>query len=130
MTTSIALINVNHFGLNQKDGALPWLMLTGMPSAKRCTKWGEMYEAYKEMSRAVGVRKPQEAPKAKVLWAMKAGKDRKEEFYHPAPEERTSQEEIKRDWSCGKSISRIHLLRWTRHSSALKVSTEVGSRLC
>ena len=30
--TSKALINVNHIG------ALPWFMLTGMPSARRCTK--------------------------------------------------------------------------------------------
>ena len=35
--TSKALINVNTT-LNQKDGALFWLMLTGMPSAKSCTK--------------------------------------------------------------------------------------------
>ena len=28
--------------------------------------------------------KPQEAQKAKALWAMKAAKDRKEDFYDPA----------------------------------------------
>ena len=61
-------------------------MLTGMPSARRLTKciegedWEEMYFSYKEMSWAVGVRKPQEAKKAKTLWKMKAAKDRKEEF--------------------------------------------------
>ena len=43
---------------------------------------------------------------------------------------RTFREEIERDWSCGKKISRIQLLRWTKHQSALKVSTRVGSRLC
>ena len=43
---------------------------------------------------------------------------------------RTIREEIKRDWSCGKNISRIQLLRWTKHQNATKVSTEVGSRLC
>ena len=43
--------------------------------------WEEMYESYKEMSRAVGVRKPQEAQKAKALWAMEAAKDRREDFY-------------------------------------------------
>ena len=37
--------------------------------------WEEMYDSYKEMSRAVGVRKPQEAQKAKTLWAMKAAKE-------------------------------------------------------
>ena len=39
------------------------------------------------MSRAVGVKKPQEAHKAKALSAMKAAKDRKEEFHVPAREE-------------------------------------------
>ena len=37
--------------------------------------WGESYDAYKEMSRAVGVKKPQEAQKARALWKMKAAKD-------------------------------------------------------
>ena len=40
-----------------------------------------MYDSYKIMTRAAGVRKPQEAQKAKALWAMKAAKDRKEEFH-------------------------------------------------
>ena len=31
--------------------------------------WEEMYDSYKVMSRAVGVRMPQEAQKAKTLWA-------------------------------------------------------------
>ena len=44
--------------------------------------WKEMYESYKEMRRAVGVRK-QEAQKAKALFKMKAPKDRREEFYDP-----------------------------------------------
>ena len=30
--------------------------------------WRELYDAYKEMSRAVGVKKPQEAQKVKALW--------------------------------------------------------------
>ena len=42
--------------------------------------WEEMYNSHKAMSRAVGVKKPQESQKAKALWAMKAAKDRKEEF--------------------------------------------------
>ena len=49
-----------------------------------------MYDTCKEMSRVVGVRKPQEAQKAKALWAVEAAKDRKEEFYDPAREEDTS----------------------------------------
>ena len=36
--------------------------------------WGGMYEAYKEMSRAVVAKKLQEAQKACVLWKMKAAK--------------------------------------------------------
>ena len=58
--------------LNKKDGVLTWLMLTGTPSARRCTKciegkyWEEMYDSYKVMSKAL-VQKPQEAQKAKNL---------------------------------------------------------------
>ena len=72
---------------------LPWFMRTGMPSARRCTKALKEKIAEKcmtparVMSRAVGVKKPQEAQKAKALWEMKADKDRKEEFYDPAREE-------------------------------------------
>ena len=49
-----------------------------------------MYDSYKVMSRAVGVKKPQEAQKAKALWAMNAAKDRKEEFNDRAREEDNS----------------------------------------
>ena len=49
--------------------------------------WKEMFDSCKVMSRAVGVKKPQEAQKANALWTMKAAKDRKEEFYDPAREE-------------------------------------------
>ena len=48
--------------------------------------WGELYDAYKEMSRAVGVKKPQEAQKAKALGKMKAAKDSGEEYYDPTRE--------------------------------------------
>ena len=63
-----------------------------MPSARRCTeaskeKIGKKCMTCKVMSRDVGVKKPQEAWKAKALWEMKADKDRKEEFYDPAREE-------------------------------------------
>ena len=46
-----------------------------------------MYESYKEMGSAVGVQKPQEAQKAKVLWKMKAAKDAGEENCDPMREE-------------------------------------------
>ena len=44
-------------------------------------KIGKKCITYKEMSGAVGEKKPQEAQKATALWAMKAANDRKEEFY-------------------------------------------------
>ena len=46
-----------------------------------------MHDSYKEMGRAVGVKKPHEAKKANALWAMKAAKDRRNEFYDPARRE-------------------------------------------
>ena len=55
-----------------------------MLSARRCTRaskekiWEEMYDSYKAMSNALGVKKPK---------AKKAAKDRREEFYDPARED-------------------------------------------
>ena len=46
-----------------------------------------MYFSYKEMSRAVGVKKPQEAQKAKAFWKVKAAKDAGEEYYDPTRED-------------------------------------------
>ena len=60
----------------------------------------------------MGVKKPQEAHKAKPSWATKAAKDRKEEFYDPAREADTSRRNKTR--LDGKNISRIQLLRWTK----------------
>ena len=39
------------------------------------------------MSRAVGVKKPQEAQNAKALWKMKAAKDAGEKYYDPTRED-------------------------------------------
>ena len=39
------------------------------------------------MSRSVGVKKPQEAQKAKALWKMKAANDAREEYYAPTRED-------------------------------------------
>ena len=58
----------------------------------------QMYDSYKEMSKALGVEKPQEARKAKTLWAMRAAKDRKEEFYDPAREGDISRRNKTRVW--------------------------------
>ena len=47
-----------------------------------------MYDSNKEMSKALGVKESRRRPrKQKALWAMRATKDRKEEFYDPAREE-------------------------------------------
>ena len=43
--------------------------------------------SYQEMCRAVGVKKPEEAPKARALWKMKAAKDAGEEYYDPRRED-------------------------------------------
>ena len=45
--------------------------------------WRELHDAYKEMTRAVEVKKPQEAQKTKTLWKMKAARDAGEEYYDP-----------------------------------------------
>ena len=55
------------------------------------------------MSRAVGVKKPQEAPKARALWKMNVGKDVGEEYHDP-----TREESIK-----GRSETRLAL--WAEH---------------
>ena len=57
-------------------------MLIGRPSAKHFCgidgeDWEECFNAHKELSWTVGVRKPQEARKAKALWKMKAAKVRR-----------------------------------------------------
>ena len=50
------------------------------------------------MSRAVGVGMPQEAQKAKVLWTMKAAKDRETDFYDPAREDNILGRNYTRQW--------------------------------
>ena len=37
--------------------------------------WEQVYDSYKAMSRAVAIKKPQEAQKAKALWKLKAAKE-------------------------------------------------------
>ena len=70
------------------------MITTVMPSVRRCIKASKektaeryMYEAHKEMSRAVGVKKLQEAQKAKAFWKMKAAKEAGEEYYDPERED-------------------------------------------
>ena len=49
--------------------------------------WGELCDAYKEMSRAVEPQKLQEVQKAKALCKVKAAKDAGEEYYDPTRED-------------------------------------------
>ena len=49
--------------------------------------WGDLYDAFKEMSRAVGVKKPQEAQEAKALWKTKAAEDAGDEYHDPERED-------------------------------------------
>ena len=51
------------------------------------SEWEDLYEHYKEMSKAAGVRKPNESQKAKALWKMKAARDSGEDFYDPERKE-------------------------------------------
>ena len=75
--------------------------------------WRELHVAYKEMSRAVGVKKPQEAQKAKVLWILKAAKDAREEYYDPACEDNILGE-TRHDQHIVKSTSKTLLWRWSK----------------
>ena len=58
--------------------------------------WEDMYFSYKEMSGAVGVRKPRDAQKARALWKMKAAKDAGEEYDDPRVR-KASKEETRQD---------------------------------
>ena len=76
--------------------------------------WRELFDAYKEMSRAVGVKKPHEAQEAEALCKMKAAKDAGEEYYDPTREDniRGRNETRKALWE--ESTSKIQLLPWTK----------------
>ena len=70
-------INVNHI---EEEGLGPPLVdcdwyafCQALSKGVDGEDWGEMYETCKEMSRAVGVKKPQEAQKAKALWENEGG---------------------------------------------------------
>ena len=51
-----------------------------------------MYEVHKDMSRAVGVKKPQGPQKAKAPQRMKAAKEAGEEYYDPMREDNIKEE--------------------------------------
>ena len=74
--------------------------------------WEELYDCYKEMSRAAGVKK-RSPMKAKALWKMKAAKDSGEDFYDPDRKDNIG-ERYKHDWKCGKSTSKTRSQYWTK----------------
>ena len=45
--------------------------------------WEELYDCFKEMSKAAGFKKPHETPKTKAPWKMQAVKDIGEDFPGP-----------------------------------------------
>ena len=106
VNTSKAYIDVNHIESERWSPPLVnadwYAFYQALYKGIEGEDWEEMYDSYKVMSRAVGVKKPQGAKKAKALRAMTAAKDSKEELYGLAR------------WSCGKNISRIQVLRWTK----------------
>ena len=69
-----------------------------------------MYDADKEMCRAVGVKKPQEAQKGKALWKVMAAKDAGEEYYDSTREDNIQ----------GRSETRLAL--WEEHLKDPNVS--------
>ena len=96
MNTSKALIDVNH---TEPERWSPPLIDADWYAFSQALYKGiegkdreEMYDSYKVMSKAMGVKKPQA-----MIWLAKL----------------TFWEEIRRDWSCGNSTSKIQLLRWT-----------------
>ena len=62
-----------------------------------------MYDSYKMMSEVVGVKKTQEAQKARALWALKAAMDGREEFHDPA----------RKDNILGRNRTRLEV--WEEH---------------
>ena len=80
---------------------------------------------------AVGVKKPQEAQKAKALWAMKAAKDRREDFCDPARKDSILRRKKTRLELWEEHLKRPKCCAGQSLKNALKVSTEanVGSRL-
>ena len=109
--------------LSRKDGALTLVVGDWYAFCQAFCKgfdeedWEEMYDSYKVMSGAVGVKKPQEAKTERKSFVIRLAI-------------RTVRKGIKRVWSCGKNISRIQLPLWTKHQSVLKVSIGFGSRPC
>ena len=65
------------------SGSRLWLMQIGTLSFNDIEgdEWEDMYEKYKNMYRATGVKRRNDHQKAQALWEMKAARDRGEEFF-------------------------------------------------
>ena len=82
-----ACINVDHIGETCWDRL--WWTWSGTLFAKQLkgiegSEWEDLYDPYRDMRKAAGSKKSNESQRAKALWAMKAAKDREEDFYDPA----------------------------------------------
>ena len=77
------------------------------------SEWEELYHHDRDLSKAAEAQKPIESQKAKALWVMKAAKDRGMNSTTWLGKT-TSWEGIRRDWSCGKNISKTPSPRWTK----------------
>ena len=120
---SKASVSVDH--IEPERWVLSWLMLTGMPSARRCTKAstetvGKKCTSRREMSRAVGVKNPQEAQKAKTLWKMKAAKDAGEEYYDPTREDKYQRKKRNKISTLGRAPQRSNC--WTGQNPIVRGS--------
>ena len=61
-----------------------WTQIQAIHKGIAGSEWAELYFHYRAMSKAAGAKKLSQSQKAKALWAMKAAKDRREEFYDPS----------------------------------------------
>ena len=67
------------------------------------SEWEDLYHHHREMSKAAGAKKPSESHKANALRAMKAAKDRRDEF----------NESARKDNILGRKLTRLEL--WEEH---------------
>ena len=78
------------------------------------SEWEDMHEHYKEMSKAAGVRKPNESQKSAGPVEDEGSKRQWRGFFMTQNAKTTFWEEINRDWNCGKSTSKTRLWLWTK----------------
>ena len=57
-------------------------------------EWEELHYHYREWSQAAGAKKPSESQKVKTFVAMKAARDRRDEYYDPAGQDKKKRLEL------------------------------------